>query len=58
MNGTFEPTEAVQNGMPVYAKKGDGDTWMELVNGKSGYRWYIKPTKEKGPESSVCFAYR
>lgn len=60
VNGTFEPTEEVQNGMPVYMKKGDDDTWIELVSVKSSadYRWYIKPTKEKGPNSSVCYAYR
>jgi hypothetical protein len=58
VNGTFEPTDEEQNGMPVYKKKGDDDTWMELVNGKAGLRWYIKPTKQKGATSSVCYAYR
>ena len=57
VNGIFEPTDEEQNGMPVYRKKGDDDTWMELVSGGSGLRWYIKPTKEKGI-SSVCYAYR
>lgn len=29
---------------------------MEMVHGASGYRWYIKPSANRGP-SSVCFAY-
>lgn len=56
-NGVFEPTEVMQNGMPVYAKKGDADTWIELVHGPSGWRWYLKPTANKGPDSSICFSY-
>lgn len=58
VNGTFELTTGVCNGMPVYRKKGDHDTWLEMVKTKSGlWRWYIKPTKEKGPDSSVCYGY-
>jgi len=57
INGVFEPTTEVQNGMPVYQKKGDPDTWIELVHGKSGWRWYLKPTLNKGPDSSICFMY-
>mmetsp|Transcript_4392 Transcript_4392/g.8157 ORF Transcript_4392/g.8157 Transcript_4392/m.8157 type:complete len:207 (-) Transcript_4392:1731-2351(-) len=57
VNGIFEPTDEEQLGMPVYKKKGDADTWMEMVKGASGLRWYIKPTKEKGT-SSVCYGYR
>jgi hypothetical protein len=56
-NGVFEPTHETQNGMPVYQKKGDVDTWMELVHAASGHRWYVKPTVNKGPESSICFTY-
>jgi len=55
-NGIFEPMDEEYNGMPVYKKKGDDDTFMELVSGASGLRWYIKPLKERGA-SSVCFAY-
>lgn len=58
VNGTFEPTDEVQNDMPVYRMREDDDIWMELVHGNSGWRWYIKPTNEKGPNSSVCFAYK
>ena len=56
-NGVFEPTKEVQNGMPVYQKKGDPDSWIELVHGVSGWRWYLKPTANKGPDSSICFSY-
>jgi hypothetical protein len=41
----------------VYKKKNDPDTWIEAVKGASGYRWYLKPVANKGPTSSVCFAY-
>lgn len=54
-NGVYEPTMEVQNGMPVYKKKGTGDMWVELVHGASGWRWYLKPTANKGPDSSICF---
>jgi hypothetical protein len=43
--------------MPVYKKKNDPDSWIEAVKGASGYRWYMKPSANKGPASSVCFAY-
>ena len=57
MNGTFEPHREVQIGLPVYRKKNDPDTWIEAVKGASGYRWYLKPAANKGPNSSICFAY-
>jgi hypothetical protein len=57
VNGTFEPTKETQNGFPVYKKKGDDGFWIEAVKGSSGWRWYLKPTANKGPDSSVCFAY-
>lgn len=57
MNGIFEPTSQRQLGLPVYKKKNDPDTWIEAVKGASGYRWYLKPAANKGPNSSICFAY-
>ena len=58
VNGVFDLTEEVCNGMPVYRKRNDRDTWMEMVKcNAGGWRWYIKPTKEKGPDSSICFGY-
>jgi hypothetical protein len=57
INGVFEPTDEVQNDLPVYVMKGNGNMWIEAVKGNSGWRWYVKPTANKGPESSVCFAY-
>lgn len=58
INGVFEPTTESQNGFPVYRKKADGETWVEIVhNATSGWRWYLKPLANKGPDSSLCFAY-
>ena len=58
LNGTFEMTTEVCNGMPMYQKQGDPDTWLSMCKTKTGsWRWYIKPAKEKGPDSSVCFGY-
>ena len=58
VNGTFEPTDEICNGMPVYSKKGDPETWLEMVEYKSGgWRWYVKPTIERGPCSTICFGY-
>jgi hypothetical protein len=57
VNGIFEPTEEVYNDMPVYRKRGDEGTWLELVSGATGHmRWYVKPTANRGA-SSVCFGY-
>lgn len=56
VNGVFEPTDEVCNGLPVYQKMGDPDTWLEMVKTNAGtWRWYVKPTKERGPDSSICF---
>ena len=39
-------------------KSPDGTTWVEIVyKPESGWRWYLKPTANKGPDSSICFAY-
>jgi hypothetical protein len=58
VNGVFDLTDEICNGMPVYRKRNDRDTWMEMVKcNAGGWRWYIKPTKEKGPDSSICFGY-
>lgn len=57
VNGVFEPTDEAQNGMPVYSKKGDPGLWLELVHGTAGWRWYLKPTANRGPDSAICFAY-
>jgi hypothetical protein len=40
LNGVFEPTDEVCNGMPVYQKKGDPGTWLEMVKTNAGcWRW-------------------
>jgi hypothetical protein len=43
--------------LPVFKKKNDPDTWIEAVRGPSGLRWYLKPTANKSPTSSICFSY-
>lgn len=56
VNGVFEPTDEVCNGMPVYQKMGDADTWLEMVKTVTGsWRWYVKPTRERGPDNTICF---
>ena len=57
INGTFEISEEMQNGLPIYSKVGDDDTFIELCHGVSGWRWYVKQAKDKGPSISVCFGY-
>lgn len=58
VNGNFELTEAVSNGKPVYQKKGNSSTWLEVVKTSSGtWRWYVKPTSALGPDNSICFGY-
>jgi hypothetical protein len=40
LNGIFEPTSETCNGMTVYQKKGDIDTWLEVVKTATGsWRW-------------------
>ena len=56
VNGNFELTDETCNGMPVYQKKGEPDTWLEVVKTNAGsWRWYVKPTNARGAENSVCF---
>lgn len=56
VNGNFELTTEMCNGKPVYQKKGDSGTWLEVVETTAGtWRWYVKPTSARGPDKSVCF---
>lgn len=57
INGTFEISDAMQNGVPVYAKVGDPDTFIELCGGSFGWRWYIKEAKNRGNANGQSFAY-
>lgn len=58
VNGNFELTDELCNDKPVYRKKGDSTTWLEAVKTNAGtWRWYVKPTSARGPDSSVCFGY-
>lgn len=58
LNGVFEMTAEECNGMPVYRKVGDSDIWLEMIKtDTNGWRWCIKPTKRKGPNSSDCYGY-
>ena len=58
VNGIFEPTKESQNGFPVYKKKGENDTWVEMVFLMTlGWCWDVKPTSSKGPHDNHCYAY-
>ena len=42
----------------MYRKRGDATTWLEAVKTNTNtWRWYVKPTSARGPDSSVCFGY-
>ena len=52
INGMYRPTQELRDNVTVYAKVGDGDTWLE-------YRadikdWQVKPTRAKG--TIACLA--
>ena len=44
VNGWYEPTTELSNNVSVYRKIGDGDKWVEYVDGC----WYVKPTEARG----------
>jgi hypothetical protein len=50
VNGVYEPTEEICNGITVYRKIGDGNKWLEYTE----LKWMVKPTKDKGSPFGWC----
>lgn len=50
INGSYNPTDEVNNGATVYQKSEDRDVWLEYFAGK----WQVKPTS--GRNKNVCWA--
>ena len=44
VNGWYEPTTELSNNVSVYRKIGDGDKWVEYVDGC----WHVKSTASRG----------
>ena len=52
VNGWYEPTTELSNNVSVYRKIGDGDRWVEYVDGC----WYVKSTKSRGEAAGMVHA--
>ena len=50
VNGIYEPTEEVSNGVTIYRKVGDPNKWLEYTH----LKWMVKPTKDKGTTFGWC----
>ena len=59
VNGTYEPTDENQFGLPVYIKKGDSGVYMEAAKAKgpNALRWYVKHQDNRGPGNSTCYGF-
>ena len=44
VNGWYEPTTELSNNVSVYRKIGDGDKWVEYVDGC----WFVTDTEDRG----------
>ena len=53
INGIYEATTELSDDMPVYAKTGNGDVWLEYR--ADSKQWQVKPTAAKGTDG--CTAY-
>ena len=53
VNGIFEPTDEMCDGLPVYRKKGNADIWLEFNT--SVMDWFVRPTSSRG--TSKGWAY-
>ena len=51
IDGIYEPIEEQRDGLPVYKKKGDSDTWLEYW----GSKWIVHTTEYRGTDTG--FAY-
>ena len=49
VNGWYEPTTELSNNVSVYRKIGDGDKWVEYVDGC----WHVTNTEDRG-EAAGC----
>ena len=47
VNGIYEPTDELNDGVTVYRKRGDADLWLEYGGGGST-NWNIKSTSVRG----------
>ena len=56
VNGIYEPTDELCNDLPVYKKKTDSGIWMECIIHSGEYKWYIKPTANRGPTDKTSYA--
>ena len=52
VNGIFDPTDENVNGLTVYRKRGDADTW--LMYHPPTKSWHVQKTSDKG--TSMCYA--
>jgi hypothetical protein len=57
VNGTYEPTNELCTGMPVYKNKDTEDFWLECCMTGSTYKWYIKQTEYRGPKCLTSYGY-
>jgi hypothetical protein len=46
INGIFDPTNTLHDGVPVYQKRSDWDKWMEY--NKNVKKWLVKCSQDKG----------
>ena len=53
VNGTFRPTDQVQNGRPVYAKEGDGNAWLYYAVDQ---QWWVSDTESKDAGKAAGWA--
>ena len=52
VNGWYEPTTELSNNVSVYRKIGNGDKWVEYVDGC----WNVKTTKDRGKAAGMAGA--
>ena len=50
VNGVYEPTPELCDGLPVFQKKGNGDIWLEYFNSK----WRIRVTTNRRTTSQTA----
>ena len=53
INGMYEATAELSGDMPVYAKVGDRDVWLEYRTDRK--QWQVKPTVSKGTDGTWAY---